>query len=103
VKVGVGEGEVRVSGSGLFLYVMGREVIAIFNIHQSQGTLYLVGQQELEASPCRHFHLSPDCSLLLSLDFQQQCLQAFHVNLMTGVVDDSACAYSHLPSPICLC
>ena len=95
--------EIRMHPSGRFLYaaIRGHDVIAVFSIHQQDGTLSLVEREPIRGSWPRNFGVDPTGNWLLTAGAESSTVAVFRIDQNTGRLVFTR-QVVHVPSPICV-
>ena len=98
-----GSADIHLSPDGRFLYTSHRlknDGIAIFSVKQTDGTLMKIGYQPTGKHP-RHFNLTPNGKYLLVACRDDNTVQIFERDAMSGLLRDTGKAIQ-VPHAVCV-
>jgi len=92
--------DIHISPDGKFLYASnrGHDSIVIYKIHQTYGTLTLVGHEDTDGSMPRFFQITADGNYLLVSCQDTHTVNTFSIDKETGKLTNTG-KKVHVPSP----
>jgi 6-phosphogluconolactonase len=96
--------DIHITPSGKFLYASNRGTnnnIAMYAIAENNGTLTLIGHQEVKGKTPRNFVIDPTGSYLLVANQDSDNVVTFRIDPVTGKLIDTGIEVS-IPTPVCL-
>lgn len=94
--------DIHISKDGQFVYASnrGHESIVIYKVNQQNGTLKLVGFQDVKGKHPRNFSLSPDDNFLLVANKDSNNIVSFKRDFKTGKLVFVSEVFA--PNPVCV-
>lgn len=96
--------DIHISNDGKFLYASTRDsanIISVFKINPSSGTLRLIGQQSVLGKTPRNFNLDPSGNFLLVANQNSNDIVVFKLNRQTGLLTDTG-KRINVGNPVCI-
>ncbi len=94
--------DIHISGDGKFLYASnrGHNSIVVYEINKDDGSLNLIGHENVRGDWPRNFTLSPNGNYLLVANERSNNIVSFKRSIQTGKL--AFVAETEAPSPVCL-